>query len=84
MCILTFGNRPPVFTKGRQTENNVKDECTICCEPRHPTYLLFPCGHATFCKDCALRLSENEEKRCPDCRTTIQGTCRVFGTIGSK
>ena len=84
MCILTFGNRPPVFTIGRQTENNVKDECTICCEPRHPTYLLFPCGHATFCKDCALRLSENEEKRCPDCRTTIQGTCRVFGTIGSK
>ena len=62
----------------------VKDECTICFEPRNPTYLFFPCGHATFCKDCALRLSENEEKRCPDCRATIQGTCRVFGTVGSK
>ena len=62
----------------------VKDECSICFEPRNPTYLFFPCGHATFCKDCALRLSENKEKRCPDCRTTIQGTCRVFGTIGSK
>ena len=61
----------------------VKDECTICFEPRNPTYLFFPCGHATFCKDCALRLAENE-KRCPDCRSTIQGTCRVFGTIGSK
>ena len=62
----------------------IKDECTICFEPRNPTYLFFPCGHATFCKDCALRLSENEEKRCPDCRATIQGTCRVFGTVGSK
>ena len=94
MCIITFGKKPPVIR--RQTENklgilkeacaeNVKDECTICFGPRHQTYLLFPCGHATFCKDCALRLSGNEEKRCPDCRTTIQGTCRVFGTItGSK
>ena len=65
-------------------EKPTYDECTICFEPRNPTYLFFPCGHATFCKDCALRLSENEEKRCPDCRSTIQGTCRVFGTIGSK
>ena len=54
-----------------------EDECTICFEPRNPSYLFFPCGHATFCKDCALRLYE-VEKRCPDCRSPIQGTCRVF------
>ena len=55
-----------------------EDECTICFEPRNPSYLFFPCGHATFCKDCALRLYQTAEKRCPDCRSPIQGTCRVF------
>ena len=55
-----------------------EDECTICFEPRNPTFLFFPCGHATFCEDCALRLYKTEEKRCPDCRSPIQATCRVF------
>ena len=67
-----------------ETDKEVDDECTICFEPRHPTYIFIPCGHATFCKDCALKLSQSREKRCPDCRSHIQGTFRVFGTIGNK
>ena len=68
----------PVEVVEEIVEPDKEDECTICFEPRNPSYLFFPCGHATFCKDCALHLSETTEKRCPDCRSRILGTCRVF------
>ena len=55
-----------------------KDECTICFEFLNETYLFYPCGHATFCKDCALHLFENVDKRCPDCRALIKDTVRVY------
>ena len=54
------------------------EECTICFEPRDQTYIFYPCGHATFCKNCALHLFEKPGKRCPDCRATIKDTFRVF------
>ena len=54
------------------------NECTICYEPRIQTYVFIPCGHATFCKDCALHIFENTDKRCPDCRSRIQQTFRIF------
>ena len=56
----------------------LQDECTICYEPRIQTYVFIPCGHATFCKDCALHIFENTDKRCPDCRSRIQQTFRIF------
>ena len=61
-------------------ENNAEDtvNCTICFEARNQTYIFYPCGHATFCKDCALRLFNNATKTCPDCRTAIKDTFRVF------
>ena len=54
------------------------DECTICYEPRNPAYMFYPCGHATFCKNCASRLFEESEKKCPDCRRPIKDIVRVF------
>ena len=59
-----------------QKVNN--DECTICYEPRNPAYMFYPCGHATFCKNCASRLFEESEKKCPDCRRPIKDIVRVF------
>ena len=56
----------------------LQDECTICYEPRIQTYVFIPCGHATFCKECALHIFENTDKRCPDCRSRIQQTFRIF------
>ena len=60
-------------------ENNAEDtvNCTICFEARNQTYIFYPCGHATFCKDCALKLSQHATKTCPDCRTNIKDTFRV-------
>ena len=53
-------------------------ECSTCFEPRTRTYLLLPCGHATFCEKCATYFCESDEKRCPTCRGTITGKVRVF------
>ena len=51
-------------------------ECSTCLEPRTRTFLLVPCGHATFCQECAERF--HEDKRCPTCRAEITGKIRVF------
>ena len=53
-------------------------ECSTCFEPRIRTFLLVPCGHATFCEKCATYLCDSEDKRCPTCRAIISGKIRVF------
>ena len=53
-------------------------ECSTCFEPRIRTFLLFPCGHATFCEQCAAYFCESEAKTCPTCRAIIVGKIRVF------
>ena len=53
-------------------------ECSTCFEPRIRSFLLWPCGHATFCEKCATYFCDSEDKRCPTCRATITGKVRVF------
>ena len=53
------------------------EECTICFDTRIQTYMFYPCGHATFCKDCAFHLFK-KKKNCPDCRGLIKDTVRVY------
>ena len=69
-----------IVTLEEEVNDNADDavNCTICFEARNQTYIFYPCGHATFCKDCALRLFNNATKTCPDCRTAIKDTFRVF------
>merc|ERR1712029_593374 len=40
-------------TNKKPTEVPSEPECSICFEPRIRTFLLLPCGHATFCEKCA-------------------------------
>ena len=54
------------------------DNCTICFEPRNETYAFIPCGHASFCKQCAFYLFENGNKKCPTCLSRIERPMRVF------
>ena len=64
---------PPV-----KIEEKTSDECSICYEVRDQTFVFYPCGHATFCKGCAIRVFETKDRRCPDCRTVIRDTFRVY------
>ena len=56
-----------------RTEN----ECTICFGPRVRSFVFIPCGHATFCGDCASRIFDGI-KKCPTCQSQIDQKFRVF------
>ena len=65
----------------KPTEVPSEPECTTCFEPRIRTFLLLPCGHATFCEKCAAYFCEIEDKnrrKCPTCRTMVTGKIRAF------
>ena len=53
-------------------------ECSICLKPRDRTFALLPCGHATFCENCAAHFCESPDKRCPSCREVTTGKLRLF------
>ena len=72
----------PIFERQRRLQamrnpNYKEPTCSICFEPRTQTYLLTPCGHATFCENCANHFCN--DKRCPICRTMVTGKIKVFG-----
>ena len=53
-------------------------DCSICFCPREQTFMVEPCGHATFCEGCTKRISNETPFRCPICQTTITRTKRIF------
>ena len=59
-----------------QVESDVPD-CTICFCPRKETFMVNPCGHATFCGDCADRILQGT-KRSPNCQVSITSTKRIY------
>ena len=52
-------------------------DCTICFCPREQTWMVDPCGHATFCGDCIGRIFEGT-KRCPMCQAKITSKKRIY------
>ena len=74
----------PIFERQRRLQamknpNYEEPTCSICFEPRTQTYLLTPCGHATFCESCANHFCNSDDKKCPICRTKATGKIQVFG-----
>ena len=64
--------------KSSSNVNDVEDnECTICFCVREKTFVIIPCGHATFCEHCSIRIC-NDTKRCPTCQTPTEGRLRIF------
>ena len=64
--------------KSSPNVNDVEDnECSICFCVREKTFVIIPCGHATFCEHCSIRIC-NDTKRCPTCQTPTEGRLRIF------
>ena len=64
--------------KSSPNVNDVEDnECTICFCVREKTFVIIPCGHATFCEHCSIRIC-NDTKRCPTCQTPTKERLRIF------
>ena len=54
-----------------------RPSCTICFEPAKIMYALLPCAH-TLCRQCKLKLFENNPPRCFSCRTIVGNTLRLY------
>ena len=53
-----------------------KNNCVVCMERPSKTAMV-PCGHASFCEECAKRLQSTVGK-CAICRTKIQTVMNIF------
>ena len=61
--------------EGKPEENDRGDmNCSICLEKRANTALV-PCGHASFCMECAINI---QNKSCPICRAGVQQVLKIF------
>jgi RNA-binding protein MEX3 len=39
---------------------------------------LVPCGHNLFCMECANRICQRNEPRCPVCQASVTQAIRIF------
>ena len=60
----------PLNTTKTSVGNQVED-CIICYDPPISKGRLAPCGHASFCFNCCIRLAKQPKARCPLCRASI-------------
>ncbi|XP_061671560.1 RNA-binding protein MEX3B isoform X2 [Syngnathoides biaculeatus] len=52
-------------------------DCSVCFESEVIAALV-PCGHNLFCMDCANRICERSEPKCPVCHTSVTQAIRIF------
>ena len=51
--------------------------CVACLEAR-PTELCTPCHHLCLCEACPLHLMQEDDVRCPVCRSHLEGFTKAF------
>lgn len=52
-------------------------DCSVCFESEVIAALV-PCGHNLFCMECANRICERSEPKCPVCHTVVTQAIRIF------
>lgn len=52
-------------------------DCSVCFESEVIAALV-PCGHNLFCMECANRICERSEPKCPVCHTGVTQAIRIF------
>lgn len=52
-------------------------DCSVCFESEVIAALV-PCGHNLFCMECANRICERSEPKCPVCQTGVTQAIRIF------
>ncbi|XP_045897320.1 RNA-binding protein MEX3B, partial [Micropterus dolomieu] len=52
-------------------------DCSVCFESEVIAALV-PCGHNLFCMECANRICERREPKCPVCHTGVTQAIRIF------
>ena len=62
--------------KMQEQVEDKENMCVVCMELPSKTAMV-PCGHASFCEECANRL-KSDEGRCAVCRTNIQTVMNIY------
>ena len=52
-------------------------DCSVCFESEVIAALV-PCGHNLFCMECANRICERSEPKCPVCHASVTQAIRIF------
>uniref|UniRef100_UPI0037E73F34 RNA-binding protein MEX3B n=1 Tax=Semicossyphus pulcher TaxID=241346 RepID=UPI0037E73F34 len=52
-------------------------DCSVCFESEVIAALV-PCGHNLFCMECAIRICERSNPKCPVCHTDVTQAIRIF------
>uniref|UniRef100_A0A8C5C5G5 Mex-3 RNA binding family member B n=1 Tax=Gadus morhua TaxID=8049 RepID=A0A8C5C5G5_GADMO len=52
-------------------------DCSVCFESEVIAALV-PCGHNLFCMECANRICQRNEPRCPVCQASVTQAIRIF------
>uniref|UniRef100_A0A4W3IQT6 Mex-3 RNA binding family member C n=2 Tax=Callorhinchus milii TaxID=7868 RepID=A0A4W3IQT6_CALMI len=54
-----------------------KRDCMVCFESEVIAALV-PCGHNRFCMECANRICDEEQPKCPMCNTLVTQAIRIY------
>ncbi|GCC31184.1 hypothetical protein chiPu_0009641 [Chiloscyllium punctatum] len=54
-----------------------KRDCVVCFESEVIAALV-PCGHNHFCMECANRICDKEDPKCPVCNTPVTQAIRIY------
>ena len=73
-----YPDAPSVSVKesGETVQEDEKKKCVVCMERPSKTVMV-PCGHASFCEECAKRLQSTVGK-CAICRAKIQTVMNIY------
>ncbi|XP_054627961.1 RNA-binding protein MEX3B [Dunckerocampus dactyliophorus] len=52
-------------------------DCSVCFESEVIAALV-PCGHNLFCMECANRICQRSQPKCPICQTSVTQAIRIF------
>ena len=73
-----YPHEPSASVKERveKVQEDEKKNCVVCMERPSKTVMV-PCGHASFCEECAKRL-QSTVGRCAICRAKIQTVMNIY------
>lgn len=66
------GEEEEKFKISKKSQTSPPQECCVCLENLTDSYMLYPCGHAQYCKFCAMKLEQ-----CSLCRKNITDIVKV-------
>lgn len=67
----------PTDSSGSESRQKNNRDCVVCRESEVIAALV-PCGHNYFCMECANRICEKTEPKCPVCQKPASQAIRIF------